>query len=1072
MKTQTDKCSRPKHLSSNTREDENGSAIYSGNRLVRRQYFGSMENVNVQDASSSPMLRKAARFRVEPTDEVKHTQTNAWTPSLAQLENPEFQTRWYFKFFLGIVHNNYVFMDVNKEPHALSVCLTDLENHGIPQYRAILWKKSGCQRICFPYVPGKTYSSKEVLKFFSIDKLEKAPKEIISPDVQRELLVLEEQEGSVNFKFGVVYAMKGQTTDDEMFGNVKGSKEFDDFLHCLGDTVDLHGWTGYRGGLDVKDNTTGMQSLYTMFEGHEVMFHVSVMLPFSKDSQQVERKRHIGNDIAVIVFADGEPEEEMTFKPSSIRTNFIHVFAVVRFSRKTKSFWLNVYSEENVPVFGPPLPLPPRFNNPQEFRSFLLTKLMNGEKAAYVSPVFSNKRQRTLESLIKGLQNDQWAKPEKFMLKRAVSDQLLTDRFSSRERKRLFLEIGQSLKVKKIMQGHAPTSVANVGGLLAIKNTPWNPQRTLSTFTRKIHCGDTFGTSLLISCDHGIYHITDYGTRHIYDSSMAAAQINVLEDYGIFLLRTKKHGRIYVMPLAEIEAERPFTICRRQCARYYLRKTKGCHVYALSRQDSPFIALAFAVGKRLSLYAWSESSVWYANDENKKADQPPKGFELESEFSIGESPQTLTIVHDINHELLMCVGLRHRFDVINAQNKKISVLKNIVTYRKPKIVSALDVFDDNNPELLLTFSHTSVFVRLREGLSEIVSFNWNTAPLNIVCAYPYILGFSQNSIEIRLMVNGNLVHTLCVPQVKLLTAKSDIYLTSCDSSTISATKKSKNSIIYGTQTFYKIGLSDLAGLNNVRPAEDLNEQDIEDLLLRRNIGVYASYDHRKPKNSKNKLGVNMHVRTYSAAAAIHSMHSEKKESIKTVKEIDILESSITKSLSSEPIHQTKNTGAVKSNSCDHVAALDNKNDGIIKPMKTGITVPLWKLAEKNKPNKTLSVSDDKSTDLPKISLFYTPTKFSKRYSLQHPKPSGTIEKVNVRYVDGKHRTASVKSLPDNNQIYHTTNSPNMSKLKKLNKSTNALMERNGSWDCSVTSNLNTSQHSIQQPFISKKTTIV
>ena len=37
---------------------------------------------------------------------------------------------------------------------------------------------------------------------------------------------------------------------------------------------------------------------------------------------------------------------------------------------------------------------------------------MNGEKAAYVSPVFSNKRQRTLESLISGLQNDQWLKPE------------------------------------------------------------------------------------------------------------------------------------------------------------------------------------------------------------------------------------------------------------------------------------------------------------------------------------------------------------------------------------------------------------------------------------------------------------------------------------------------------------------------------------------------------------------------------------------------------------------------------------------------------------------------------------
>lgn len=54
-------------------------------------------------------------------------------------------------------------------------------------------------------------------------------------------------------------------------------------------------------------------------------------------------------------------------------------------------------------------------------------------------------------------------------------------------------------------------------------------------------------------------------------------------------------------------------------------------MYALSRQDSPFIALAFAVGKRISLYSWNEVSIWYANDENRKAAaKPPAGFEIES----------------------------------------------------------------------------------------------------------------------------------------------------------------------------------------------------------------------------------------------------------------------------------------------------------------------------------------------------------------------------------------------------------------------------------------------------------
>ena len=39
------------------------------------------------------------------------------------------------------------------------------------------------------------------------------------PEVQKKLLTLEEQEGAVNFKIGILYAQPGQTTDDEMFSN-------------------------------------------------------------------------------------------------------------------------------------------------------------------------------------------------------------------------------------------------------------------------------------------------------------------------------------------------------------------------------------------------------------------------------------------------------------------------------------------------------------------------------------------------------------------------------------------------------------------------------------------------------------------------------------------------------------------------------------------------------------------------------------------------------------------------------------------------------------------------------------
>lgn len=54
-----------------------------------------------------------------------------------------------------------------------------------------------------------------------MDKIEKGPKEIFSPDIQKDLLLLEEQEGSVNFKFGIIYMKQGQTTDDEILSNGK-----------------------------------------------------------------------------------------------------------------------------------------------------------------------------------------------------------------------------------------------------------------------------------------------------------------------------------------------------------------------------------------------------------------------------------------------------------------------------------------------------------------------------------------------------------------------------------------------------------------------------------------------------------------------------------------------------------------------------------------------------------------------------------------------------------------------------------------------------------------------------------
>lgn len=50
------------------------------------------------------------------------------------------------------------------------------------------------------------------------------------------------------------------------------------------------------------------------------MFHVSTLLPFFPDDpQQVERKRHLGNDVVIVIFMDAPSEP---FSPTIIRSQF------------------------------------------------------------------------------------------------------------------------------------------------------------------------------------------------------------------------------------------------------------------------------------------------------------------------------------------------------------------------------------------------------------------------------------------------------------------------------------------------------------------------------------------------------------------------------------------------------------------------------------------------------------------------------------------------------------------------------------------------------------------------------
>ena len=120
--------------------------------------------------------------------------------------------------------------------------------------------------------------------------------------------------------------------------------------------------------------------MYEQFQNHEIMFHVSTLLPHSKsERQQLERKRHIGNDIVGIVFQ----ETETLFNPECIASQFLHVYIVVTpVDRDATQFKVSVIHRDSVPPFGPGLHSSNVFHCDNIFKQWMLTKLINAELAS------------------------------------------------------------------------------------------------------------------------------------------------------------------------------------------------------------------------------------------------------------------------------------------------------------------------------------------------------------------------------------------------------------------------------------------------------------------------------------------------------------------------------------------------------------------------------------------------------------------------------------------------------------------------------------------------------------------
>ncbi|XP_059620378.1 uncharacterized protein LOC132264278 [Phlebotomus argentipes] len=318
----------------------------------------------------------------------------------------------YEKHFYGTEHWNYFTNDEDLGPVILSIKQETL--NGRDQFRILVRAISYTVHGLIPAscVFADRYNREEVVRSLGKEVNLNPPLTLGQlQDTPEELLKLDQVFIKSELKVGVIYIKENQYTEEEILENNDNSPLFEEFLQLLGDKVRLKGFDKYKGGLDTVHDLTGLYSVHTNWRGIEIMFHVSTMLPYERhDVQKLQRKRHIGNDIVCVVFLEAD---NTLFSPACIKSHFLHTFILVRVSarikRKPTRYEVSVVTRDEVGAYKPYLWEQSVFVRDQMFREWILTKIVNGERASYSAPKFARMQERTrsqmLEDIVANLAN-------------------------------------------------------------------------------------------------------------------------------------------------------------------------------------------------------------------------------------------------------------------------------------------------------------------------------------------------------------------------------------------------------------------------------------------------------------------------------------------------------------------------------------------------------------------------------------------------------------------------------------------------------------------------------------------
>ncbi|XP_032665226.1 rap1 GTPase-activating protein 1-like isoform X3 [Odontomachus brunneus] len=423
------RCVLPPYFSQTSRRNEastsnpgacsNRTSMPIGDLSLGRALMEMVLQQSTASGTEPPLVVTPPGYWVDGTDH-QHAVDSNGKPLLPR--QPTWQLRidlddmgkCYRRFFVGREHTNLIGKDNDNNPILISVKgeMVAEQEH----WRILLRMREGSMHDLIPLTHfNSTPTSIKAVKIINESLNMSSLTPIVSPGIGNLIARYDEHALISKFKFGVLQQQFGQVTEEQLFGNRHITPAFQEFLDLLGQKIDLKNHRGYRGGLDTQHGHTGKFAMYEVFRGRELLFHVSAFLPYSEvDSQQLQRKRHIGNDIVTIIFQ----EEATPFSPDMIASHFLHAFIVVQVidpCTPNTRYKMSVTARNDVPFFGPTLPTPAVFLRSVEFKEFLLTKLINAENAAYKAEKFSKLELRTRSALLESLMEDLQGKTNEFL---------------------------------------------------------------------------------------------------------------------------------------------------------------------------------------------------------------------------------------------------------------------------------------------------------------------------------------------------------------------------------------------------------------------------------------------------------------------------------------------------------------------------------------------------------------------------------------------------------------------------------------------------------------------------------